>query len=163
MTEVVNMRLINHVVGKVYSRARLVGVDREDLMQEAAMTYLNCKKTFQKGRGAKFETYATCSMINRLNYLIDQAKQVAKFEEAFVNVNHTVEDFNASHLCHEATDNPLERLFVQSQMGELKVLGLNRRKKFPTIEALVESMVGMGHEPKYVNQLKKELLANYHA
>ena len=45
---------------------RKLGIDADDLLQEAALGLLDSVMSFQEGKGASFETYATVCVNNRL-------------------------------------------------------------------------------------------------
>lgn len=44
---------------------RKLGIDADDLLQEAALGLLDSVMSFQEGKGASFETYATVCVNNR--------------------------------------------------------------------------------------------------
>lgn len=78
-----NMGLIKKLSRTVWNRLSAFSSDLEysDLEQEACRIYIKAEEQFNKNSRAKFSTYASDAILNRLNFIADVAIQKAKFEQ----------------------------------------------------------------------------------
>ena len=59
-------RLIRAIVRTVMRKYEVVDIEEEDLFQEGTLALLKAEKTYKKNGGAKFETYASVVIHNRI-------------------------------------------------------------------------------------------------
>lgn len=79
--------IIKAVIKKYLSYANKVGLEYDDLYQEASMAVLQAEKTYKDNKGMKFETW----LYNNIDWRMQRVIEANKKYENTVSINSTVE------------------------------------------------------------------------
>lgn len=79
--------IIKSVIKKYLEYANKVGLDYDDLFQEASMTVLQAEKSYKDNKGMKLETW----IYNNIDWRIQRILEANKKYEKIISVNSTVE------------------------------------------------------------------------
>lgn len=79
--------IIKSVIKKYLGYANKVGLDYDDLFQEASMTVLQAENTYKDDKGMKLETW----LYNNIDWRIQRVLGANKKYEKIISVNSTVE------------------------------------------------------------------------
>lgn len=79
--------MIKSIIKKYLNYANKLGLDYDDLYQEASMAVLRAEKTYRDDRGMKFETW----IYNCINWRIQRVLEANKKYENIISINSTVE------------------------------------------------------------------------
>ena len=97
MTEEAQIKEYKHLVDIIYRKHFTAsGVSEPDLKQEGMMALLKASRTYQDGKGAKFETYASTVIYNRMIDVVrkeksDRNEQIIAIQDNDARVNITPE------------------------------------------------------------------------
>lgn len=84
--------MIKSIIKKYLEYARKVGLDYDDLFQEASMAVLRAKNTYKDNKGMKMETW----IYNNVDWRIQRVLEANKKYEKIISVNSTVESGEGS-------------------------------------------------------------------
>lgn len=84
--------IIKSVIKKYINYANKVGLDYDDLFQEASMAVLRAKNTYKDNKGMKLETW----LYNNIDWRIQRVLEANKKHENIISVNSTVESNEGS-------------------------------------------------------------------
>lgn len=84
--------MIKSIIKKYLEYARKVGLDYDDLFQEASMAVLRAKNTYKDNKDMKLETW----IYNNINWRIQRVLGANKKYEKIISVNSTVESGEGS-------------------------------------------------------------------
>lgn len=84
--------IIKSVIKKYLSYANKVGLDYDDLFQEASMTVLQAEKSYKDNKGMKLETW----IYNNIDWRIQRVLEANKKYEKIISINSTVESGEGS-------------------------------------------------------------------
>ena len=79
--------MIKSIIKKYLEYARKVGLDYDDLFQEASMAVLRAKNTYKDNKDMKLETW----IYNNINWRIQRVLEGNKKYEKIISINSTVE------------------------------------------------------------------------
>lgn len=79
--------IIKSVIKKYLSYANKVGLDYDDLFQEASMTVLRAEKSYKDDKGMKLETW----IYNNIDWRMQRVLEANKKHEKIISINSTVE------------------------------------------------------------------------
>lgn len=79
--------IIKSVIKKYLGYANKVGLDYDDLFQEASMAVLRAEKSYKDNKGMKLETW----IYNNIDWRIQRVLEANKKYEKIISVNSTVE------------------------------------------------------------------------
>lgn len=79
--------MMKSIIKKYLEYAGKVGLDYDDLFQEASMTVLQAEKSYKDDKGMKFETW----IYNNVDWRIQRVLQQNKKYEKIISINSTVE------------------------------------------------------------------------
>lgn len=79
--------IIKSVIKKYLEYANKVGLEYDDLYQEASMTVLRAENTYKDDKGMKLETW----IYNNINWRIQRVLEGNKKYEKIISINSTVE------------------------------------------------------------------------
>lgn len=79
--------MMKSVIKKYLSYANKVGLDYDDLFQEASMAVLRAENTYKDDKGMKLETW----LYNNIDWRIQRVLGANKKYEKIISVNSTVE------------------------------------------------------------------------
>ena len=79
--------MIKSIIKKYLEYARKVGLDYDDLFQEASMAVLRAKNTYKDNKDMKLETW----IYNNINWRIQRVLGANKKHEKIISINSTVE------------------------------------------------------------------------
>lgn len=79
--------IIKSVIKKYLSYANKVGLDYDDLFQEASMAVLRAENTYKDNKGMKLETW----IYNNIDWRIQRVLEGNKKYEKIISINSTVE------------------------------------------------------------------------
>lgn len=79
--------MIKSIIKKYLEYARKVGLDYDDLFQEASMAVLRAKNTYKDNKDMKLETW----IYNNINWRIQRVLEANKKYEKIISINSTVE------------------------------------------------------------------------
>lgn len=79
--------IIKSVIKKYLGYANKVGLDYDDLFQEASMAVLRAEKSYKANKGMKLETW----LYNNIDWRIQRVLEANKKYEKIISVNSTVE------------------------------------------------------------------------
>lgn len=79
--------MIKSIIKKYLEYARKVGLDYDDLFQEASMAVLRAKNTYKDNKDMKLETW----IYNNINWRIQRVLEGNKKHEKIISINSTVE------------------------------------------------------------------------
>lgn len=79
--------MIKSIIKKYLEYARKVGLDYDDLYQEASMAVLRAKNTYKDNKDMKLETW----IYNNINWRIQRVLGANKKHEKIISINSTVE------------------------------------------------------------------------
>lgn len=84
--------IIKSVIKKYLEYANKVGLEYDDLYQEASMTVLRAENTYKDNKGMKLETW----LYNNIDWRIQRVLEANKKYEKIISVNSTVESGEGS-------------------------------------------------------------------
>lgn len=84
--------IIKSVIKKYLEYANKVGLDYDDLFQEASMAVLRAENTYKDNKGMKLETW----IYNNIDWRIQRVLEANKKYEKIISVNSTVESGEGS-------------------------------------------------------------------
>ena len=84
--------IIKSVIKKYLGYANKVGLDYDDLFQEASMAVLRAEKSYKDNKGMKMETW----IYNNIDWRIQRVLEANKKYEKIISVNSTVESGEGS-------------------------------------------------------------------
>lgn len=84
--------IIKSVIKKYLEYANKVGLEYDDLYQEASMTVLRAENTYKDDKGMKLETW----IYNNINWRIQRVLEGNKKYEKIISINSTVESGEGS-------------------------------------------------------------------
>lgn len=84
--------MIKSIIKKYLEYARKVGLDYDDLFQEASMAVLRAKNTYKDNKDMKLETW----IYNNIDWRIQRVLEANKKYEKIISVNSTVESGEGS-------------------------------------------------------------------
>ena len=84
--------IIKSVIKKYLEYANKVGLDYDDLYQEASMAVLRAKNTYKDNKDMKLETW----IYNNIDWRIQRVLEANKKYEKIISVNSTVESGEGS-------------------------------------------------------------------
>lgn len=84
--------MIKSIIKKYLEYARKVGLDYDDLFQEASMAVLRAKNTYKDNKDMKLETW----IYNNINWRIQRVLEGNKKYEKIISINSTVESGEGS-------------------------------------------------------------------
>ncbi len=84
--------IIKSVIKKYINYANKVGLDYDDLFQEASMAVLRAEKSYKDNKGMKMETW----IYNNVDWRIQRVLEANKKYENIISVNSTVESGEGS-------------------------------------------------------------------
>lgn len=84
--------IIKSVIKKYLGYANKVGLDYDDLFQEASMTVLQAEKSYKDNKDMKLETW----IYNNINWRIQRILEGNKKYEKIISINSTVESSEGS-------------------------------------------------------------------
>lgn len=84
--------MIKSIIKKYLEYANKVGLDYDDLFQEASMTVLQAEKSYKDDKGMKLETW----IYNNVNWRIQRILEGNKKYEKIISINSTVESSEGS-------------------------------------------------------------------
>ena len=79
--------MIKAIIKKYLSYANKIGLDYDDLFQEASMAVLRAENTYKDNKGMKFETW----LYNNIDWRMQRVIEANKKYENTVSINSTVE------------------------------------------------------------------------
>lgn len=79
--------MIKSIIKKYLEYANKVGLDYDDLFQEASMAVLRAEKSYKDNKGMKFETW----LYNNINWRMQRILEGNKKYEKIISINSTVE------------------------------------------------------------------------
>lgn len=79
--------MMKSIIKKYLEYAGKVGLDYDDLFQEASMTVLQAEKSYKDNKGMKLETW----IYNNINWRIQRVLEGNKKYEKIISINSTVE------------------------------------------------------------------------
>lgn len=84
--------MIKSIIKKYLSYANKVGLDYDDLFQEASMAVLRAENTYKDNKGMKLETW----LYNNIDWRIQRVLEANKKYEKIISINSTVESGEGS-------------------------------------------------------------------
>ena len=84
--------IIKSVIKKYLEYANKVGLEYDDLYQEASMTVLRAENTYKDNKGMKLETW----LYNNIDWRIQRVLGANKKYEKIISINSTVESSEGS-------------------------------------------------------------------
>ena len=84
--------IIKSVIKKYLGYANKVGLDYDDLFQEASMAVLRAEKSYKANKGMKLETW----LYNNIDWRIQRVLEANKKYEKIISINSTVESGEGS-------------------------------------------------------------------
>lgn len=84
--------IIKSVIKKYLEYANKVGLDYDDLFQEASMAVLRAEKSYKDNKGMKLETW----LYNNIDWRIQRILEANKKYEKIISINSTVESSEGS-------------------------------------------------------------------
>lgn len=84
--------IIKSVIKKYLGYANKVGLDYDDLFQEASMAVLRAEKSYKDNKGMKFETW----LYNNIDWRMQRILEGNKKYEKIISINSTVESGEGS-------------------------------------------------------------------
>lgn len=84
--------MIKSIIKKYLEYARKVGLDYDDLFQEASMAVLRAENTYKDNKGMKLETW----IYNNIDWRIQRVLEANKKYEKIISINSTVESGEGS-------------------------------------------------------------------
>lgn len=84
--------MIKSIVNKYLSYANKVGLDYDDLFQEASMAVLRAENTYKDDKGMKLETW----LYNNIDWRIQRVLEANKKYEKIISINSTIESSEGS-------------------------------------------------------------------
>lgn len=84
--------MIKSIIKKYLEYARKVGLDYDDLYQEASMAILRAENTYKDNKGMKLETW----IYNNIDWRIQRVLEANKKYENIISVNSTIESSEGS-------------------------------------------------------------------
>lgn len=84
--------IIKSVIKKYLEYANKVGLDYDDLFQEASMAVLRAEKSYKDDKGMKFETW----IYSNIDWRIQRILEANKKYEKIISINSTVESSEGS-------------------------------------------------------------------
>ena len=84
--------IIKSVIKKYLGYANKVGLDYDDLFQEASMAVLRAEKSYKDNKGMKMETW----LYNNIDWRIQRVLEANKKYEKIISINSTVESVEGS-------------------------------------------------------------------
>lgn len=84
--------MMKSIIKKYLEYAGKVGLDYDDLFQEASMAVLRAKNTYKDNKGMKLETW----LYNNIDWRIQRVLEANKKHENIISVNSTVESNEGS-------------------------------------------------------------------
>lgn len=84
--------IIKSVIKKYLSYANKVGLDYDDLFQEASMAVLRAENTYKDNKNMKLETW----IYNNIDWRIQRVLEANKKYEKIISINSTVESVEGS-------------------------------------------------------------------
>lgn len=79
--------MIKSIIKKYLGYANKVGLEYDDLFQEASMSVLQAERTYKDNKGMKFETW----IYNNVDWRIQRVLEANKKYENIISINSTVE------------------------------------------------------------------------
>ena len=104
--------IIKSVIKKYLEYARKVGLDYDDLFQEASMAVLRAENTYKDNKGMKLETW----IYNNIDWRIQRVLEANKKYEKIISVNSTVESSEGSTI--ELIDLIADELDLQEEIED---------------------------------------------
>lgn len=108
--------IIKSVIKKYLSYANKVGLDYDDLYQEASMTVLRAEKSYKDNKGMKMETW----IYNNVDWRIQRVLEANKKYENIISINSTVESSEGSTI--ELIDLIADDLDLQEEIEDKLML-----------------------------------------
>lgn len=104
--------IIKSVIKKYLEYAGKVGLDYDDLFQEASMAVLRAENTYKDNKGMKLETW----IYNNIDWRIQRVLEANKKYEKIISVNSTVESSEGSTI--ELIDLIADELDLQEEIED---------------------------------------------
>lgn len=114
--------IIKSVIKKYLEYAGKVGLDYDDLFQEASMAVLRAENTYKDNKGMKLETW----IYNNIDWRIQRVLEANKKYEKIISVNSTVESSEGSTI--ELIDLIADDLDLQEEIEEKLMLQTYKRE-----------------------------------
>lgn len=103
-------RLVRSVIRTVIRKFQVTAIAEEDLYQEGMLALLKAERTYKKDGGAKFETYASVVVHNRVVDIIRTHKEDLSVltEDITADNQHSADKEELLKILHEVLDNCTE-------------------------------------------------------
>lgn len=113
-----NIGLVHKITRRVWGRAASFcsDMDYEDFFQEAQRTFLKAESGFDATRGVRFSTYISGAIMNRLNFIADEAIQSSRYEVRSSAMTSSDEDHGEMMERISPDDRTLETEFEQERL-----------------------------------------------
>lgn len=108
--------MIKSIIKKYLEYANKVGLDYDDLFQEASMAVLRAEKSYKDDKGMKFETW----LYNNIDWRIQRVLEGNKKYENIISVNSTIESSEGSTI--ELIDLIADELDLQEEIEDKLML-----------------------------------------
>lgn len=104
--------MIKSIIKKYLEYARKVGLDYDDLYQEASMAVLRAKNTYKDNKDMKLETW----IYNNIDWRIQRVLGANKKHEKIISINSTVESSEGDTI--ELIDLIADKVDIQEELEE---------------------------------------------
>ena len=114
--------MIKSIIKKYLEYARKVGLDYDDLFQEASMTVLQAENTYKDNKGMKLETW----IYNNIDWRIQRLLQQNKKYEKIISINSTIESSEGDTI--ELIDLIADELDLQEEIEDKLMMQTYKRE-----------------------------------
>lgn len=114
--------MMKSIIKKYLEYAGKVGLDYDDLFQEASMTVLQAEKSYKANKGMKLETW----LYNNINWRIQRILEGNKKYEKIISINSTVESSEGSII--ELIDLIADELDLQEEIEDKLMIQTYKRE-----------------------------------
>ena len=114
--------IIKSVIKKYLGYANKVGLEYDDLYQEASMTVLQAENTYKDNKGMKLETW----IYNNIDWRIQRLLQQNKKYEKIISINSTIESSEGDTI--ELIDLIADELDLQEEIEDKLMMQTYKRE-----------------------------------
>ena len=140
-------RLVRTVIRSLIRKYEIWGIDEEDLFQEGVLGLIKAKMTYQEHSKAKFETYASTVIRNRIVDYIREQNKGAMLDEIETEPSESPKDPVLWEILHKVLEehcNQLERSIFNayykgySYQEICEIFEINKKKVDNTIQKILK-------------------------
>ena len=114
--------MLKSIIKKYLEYAGKVGLDYDDLFQEASMTVLQAENTYKDNKGMKLETW----IYNNIDWRIQRLLQQNKKYEKIISINSTIESSEGDTI--ELIDLIADELDLQEEIEDKLMMQTYKRE-----------------------------------